>query len=71
MEVDKETEEEVNRRRNREEEKEENETVIVERRCVNLVSAEAIDIFSQQEVSESCGNSWGDLWDESCGMSDW
>ena len=32
--------------------------MIVERRCVNPVSAEAFDLFSQEEVSESCGNSW-------------
>ena len=68
--MDKETEEEVSRKRKTEEEKEENETVIVKRRCVNLVSAEAFDIVSQKELSESCRNSWGDLWDESCGLSD-
>ena len=28
------------------------------------------DIFSQVEDSESCGNFWGDLWNESCGLSD-
>ena len=39
MEADRETEEEVSR----EEEKEENETVIVKRRCVNHVSAEAFE----------------------------
>ena len=44
--------------------------MIVKRRCVNLVSAEASDIFSQEEFSESCRNSWCDLWDESCGSSD-
>ena len=40
------------------------------RRRVGLVSAEAFDIFSQVEDSESCGNSWGDLWDGFCGLSD-
>ena len=44
--------------------------MIVRRRCVNLVSAEAFDNFSQGEVSDSCGSSWSDLWDESCGLSD-
>ena len=43
--------------------------MIVKRRCVNPVSAEAFDLFSQEEVAESCGNSWGDFWDESCGLS--
>ena len=40
--------------------------MIVKRRCVNLVSTEAFDIFSQGEDSERCGNSWGDP----CGLSD-
>ena len=44
--------------------------VTVKRRCINPVSAEAFDIFSKREDSESCGNSWCDLWDESCGLSD-
>ena len=26
-------------------------------------------LFSQGEDSECCGNSWGDLWDGSCGLS--
>ena len=59
MEVCKETNEETGKKRIRDEEKEENETVIVKRRCVNPVSAEAFDFFSQGEISESCGNSWG------------
>ena len=42
MDVDRETKEEVSNKRAREEEKEENETVIVERRCVNPVSNEAL-----------------------------
>ena len=67
MEVDRETEEEVSTKRTREEKKEENETVIFERRC--LVSTEAFDNFSQEEDSESCGNSRRDLWDESFGLS--
>ena len=37
--------EEVSKRKKREDAKEENETVVVERRCVNSVSAEAFDIF--------------------------
>ena len=57
MEVDKETKEETSKKRKREVEKEENETVIVERRCVNSVSTEAFEIFSQGETSESGGNS--------------
>ena len=44
--------------------------MIVKRRCVNLVSTEAFDILSQGKDSESCGNSWGDVWDGSCGLSD-
>ena len=51
----------MSKKRKREEGKEENETVIVERRCVNSVSAEAFDIISQEEVSESCGNCWSDF----------
>ena len=61
--------EEMDKKRTREEEKEENETVIVKRRCVNPVSTEAFDIFSQEEFSGSCG-SLGDLLDYSCGLSD-
>ena len=68
MEVDTETEEDVSRKRKREGEKREDETVVVQRRCVNPVSAEAFDIFSQED-SESCGNSWCDLWDDSRGLS--
>ena len=60
----------MGKQKTREAEKEENETVFVRRRCVNPVSSEPIDIFSQQEDSESCGNSCGDLWDGSCGLSD-
>ena len=70
MEVDRETQKEVSKKRKREEDKEENETVIVQRRCVNPVSAEAFDVFSQEEDSESCGKSWSGLWDESCGLSE-
>ena len=70
MEVDKDTKEETGKKGIREEEKEENETVMVKRRCVNPVSAEALDILSQSEVSESCGTSWGDFGDESGGLSD-
>ena len=68
IEIDQKTKEEVSKKRTREEEKEENETVIVKRRCVNLVSTEAAGIFSQGEDSESCGNSWGDPWDDPCGL---
>ena len=32
-------------------------------------AAEAF-IFSQEEDVESCGNSWCDPWDESCGLSE-
>ena len=45
----KETEEEVSGRWKKEEEKEENETVIVKRRCVNPVWAEAFDIFMRED----------------------
>ena len=47
MVVDRETKEEGSNKRTREEEKEENETVIVKRRCVNLVLTEAFDFFCQ------------------------
>ena len=40
--------------RKRDWEKEENETVSAERRCVGFLSAEAFDIFSQEEYLESC-----------------
>ena len=70
MEVDRETKGEVSRKRKREGENGEHETVVVERRCVNPVSAEAFDIFSQEEDSESCGNSCGDLLDDTCRLSD-
>ena len=65
-----ETKEEVSREREREGEKGEDGTVAVKRKCINPVSAEAFDIFSQGEESESCGNSWCDLWDDSSGLSD-
>ena len=45
MEVDREVEEDKCEKRRREEDKEENDMVIVKRRCVNLVSTEAFDIF--------------------------
>ena len=44
--------------------------MIVKRRCINSVSTEAFEIFSQGEMSESGGNCWCDLWDDSCGVSD-
>lgn len=47
--VDKDTKEEVSRKREREGEKGKDQTVVVKRRCINLVSAEAFDIFSQGE----------------------
>ena len=65
-----ETKEEVSREREREGEKGEDGTVAVKRKCINHVFAEAFDIFSQGEESESCENSWGDLWDDSSGLSD-
>ena len=68
--MDKENREEVSRRRKREGEKGEDETVVVKRRCVNPVSAETFDIFSQEEDSDSCGNSWGDLLGDSGGLCD-
>ena len=52
MEVDGETREDVSQKRIREQQKEEHETVIVKRRCVNLVSAEAFDLFGQGEDSK-------------------
>ena len=48
-EVGKETVEETGQKSIREEEREENETVIVKRRCINSVSTEAFEIFSQGE----------------------
>ena len=43
--------------------KEENGTVCAKRRCVGFISAEAVDIFSQGEVVESCGGvSWVIFW---------
>ena len=39
--------EDTNKKKTREEEKEENETLSVKRRYVDLVSAEAFDIFSR------------------------
>ena len=51
MKIGKETKEEVGIKRRREEEKEENETEIVKRRCINSVSTEAFEIFSQEEMS--------------------
>ena len=66
--VHRETKEEVSRKREREGKKGEDQTVVVKRRCINPVSAEAIDIFSQEEDLESCGNSWGDLSGDSCGL---
>ena len=44
--------------------------MIGKRRCLNPVSTEAFHIFCQEEDLESFGNSWGDHWDESCGLSD-
>ena len=61
-----EAKEEVSRKREREEEKGEDGTATVERMCINPVSAKAFGIFSQEEESESCGNSWCGLWDDSC-----
>ena len=69
MEVDRETKEEVSKTRTREEEKEENETVIGKKVCQSCFDW-GLWHFSQGEDSESWGNSWGDLWDESCGLSD-
>ena len=69
MEVDREMKEEMGEKRVSEEEKEEIVMVIVKRRCVNPVSTKTFDIFCQGEDSESCGNSWSDLWDESGGLS--
>ena len=37
---------------------------------VSSVSTEAFDFFSQAEMSESGGTSWGDLWDDLCEVSD-
>ena len=68
--MDRETKEEVSSMRKIEREKGEDQTVVVKRRCINPVSTEDFDIFCQGKDSESCGNSWGDLWDDSCGLSD-
>ena len=70
MEADTETKDDMGKKRTGEEEKEGNETVIVKRRCVYPVSTEAFDNFLSGEDSESCGISWGDLWDDSGGLSD-
>ena len=59
----------MNRKRKSEGEKGVDETVAVERKCTNPVPADAFDIFSQGEDSESCGNSWRDLLRDSCGLS--
>ena len=69
VEADRETEEEMSKQRTREEEKEENKTVIAKRRRVNPVSTEVFDIIGHEEDSETC-DSWCDLWDDSCGLSD-
>ena len=58
MELDEKTKEVTNQKRIREEEKEENGTWRADRKCVNLVSAEAFDFFSQ-----------GDDWESCCGLS--
>ena len=68
--ANKETREEVSRKRKREGDKGEDQKVVVKRRCINLVSAEAFDIFSHGRDSECCGNSWSDLAGDSCGLSD-
>ena len=44
--------------------------MIGKRRCVNLVSTEDFGIFCQGEISERGGDSWCDLWDDHCGVSD-
>ena len=50
-------------------EKGEDETVVVfERSCVN--PCDASEKFSHGEDSDSCGNPWGDLLGDSCGLSD-
>ena len=47
VEMDEETQEATSKKIIREEEKEENETVSADRKCVNLVSVVAFEIFSQ------------------------
>ena len=61
--------EEVSKKRKREEEKEKNETE-VKRRCVNLVSAEACDIFSQESFRIVIGILCVIFWIFFCGWSD-
>ena len=56
METGEETKEERGKKRRGEEEKEENETETVKRRFVSFVSVEAVDVFSQGEDLESCGD---------------
>ena len=68
--ADKETREEVSRSGKKEEKKGKDQTVVVKRRCVNLVSGDAFEEFSHVEDSDSCGNSWGDLLGDSCGLSE-
>ena len=61
----------ISKKRIREKEKEENETLRVERKCVNLVSAEAFNIFCQGDDWESCGGlSQGDPLVETDDLSD-
>ena len=73
IEAGRETKEEMCKKRTREEEKEENDTgVSAKRRCVNPVSAEAFDIFSQGEDLESCGGvSWVGFLENPDDVSDW
>ena len=70
MEMDEETKEVASKKRIREEEKEETETLRAERKCVNLVSAEAFEIFSQGDDWERGGFSRVDLSVEADDLSD-
>ena len=67
---DMEAREEESRSGKREGVKEEEETVVVKRRCVNLFSRVAFEEFSPVHDSDSCGDSWGDLLGDSCGLSE-
>ena len=59
-----------NKREKKEGKKREEERVVARRRCVNPFSGEAFEESSSVEDSDSCGNSWGVLLGDSCGLSE-
>ena len=52
-------------------EREEEKTVVVKRRCDNLVVGDAVEEFSHVEDSDGCGISWDDLLCDRCDLSWW